>query len=211
MNTNRLWVIGAVVLIVLMLAGTWFLGVSGQLNAAAASAVEISNVQAQNAQHQITLDNLKLQYEKIDELRSDLKDLQEEVPADVEQTPFISQLSELASANGVTISDLIFSPPEVYVPGDSTDPEVVAAAASVSGGNFYAVPVQLRISGTLAGSFAFLNELQTGTRLFLVHELTLGSTDDDPLTDDSLMGITGQMFVLTSAAPAAPTDGTLPG
>jgi Tfp pilus assembly protein PilO len=213
MGANRLWLVGAVVLIAVMLAGTWFLGVSPQLGAAATSAADTASVQAQNVANQQTLDALKKQYEDIESLRSDLEDLRESVPPELDQASMLDELNTLAAANGVTIASVTFEAPQPYLPGDATDPEVIAASASVSSGNFYVVPVKLSVTGPTGAAFAFLNDLQTGTRLFLVYELSITGTDD-PNSGVSTFGISGEIFVLTGAgasAPATPTDGGIPG
>lgn len=206
MGTNRLWLIGTFVLIVLMLAGTYFIGVAPQLGAAALAAAETTTVRAQNVGHQQQLDALKEQFENIDSLRSDLEDLRLEVPGEPDQTPLLAQIGALATANEVSVGGIAFETPVLYVPGDSTDPEVVAAAASVSSGNFYVIPVTMTVTGTGEHTFAFLTQLQTGTRLFLVYELGILGTDDDPTTDGVQLEISGQIFVLTAGQLAATPD-----
>ena len=210
MNTNRLWLIGAFVLIAVMLGGTWLIGVAPQLGAAATAASELTQVQALNAGHQRTLEELEQQYEHIDDLKAQVDDLRKEMPVEVDEAALLEEIGALAAANGVVVSNVTFDIPVVYAPGDSVDPEVVAASASVSNGNFFVVPMQMRVTGPNAGAFAFLKQLQNGTRLVLVSDLTVAGAEEGPIAQAVVLGITSEVFVLDNSAavaPAAPVDG----
>jgi Tfp pilus assembly protein PilO len=210
MNANRLWLIGTFVLIVVMLAGTFLIGVSPQLSAAAIAATEKADVEAQNVGHEQTLARLKEQYSEIDSLRTDLDALRKELPADPEQAALLNEIGDLAVANSVVVDNINLDLPEPYVAGDSVDREVAAATPSVSAGNFFVVPLQMRVIGTSANALAFVKQLQNGTRLILVYELNVSGSEGGSVTGDVVLSISGQAFVLNNAvavAPAAPVEG----
>jgi hypothetical protein len=217
MKNNRLWAIGATVLIVALLAGTWFIGVAPQLASATKSAFERVSVEAVNRGHEQTLAMLEEQFEDIESLRKDVEDLRKEVPTAAEQPALIDQIQALAAEHGVIVNNIGFAEPTPYVAGDSTDPEVSEAMGSLASSNFIVIPVTMSVKGPEASVKAFLKELQTGTRLFLVYEISLDGTDEDPATDEVLLTLSGQIFVLEGVAEvqaegqpgATPTDGTI--
>lgn len=210
MVTNRLWIIGTVVLIALMLAGTYFLAVAPLIAIAGSNAAETAAVRTQNAAHEQTLADLKKKFENIQELRDQLKEVQESVPTTAAQSPLIDEIGDIAIANGVTVEVITFSDPVAYVPGDSTDPEVQAAAAGLASGNFLVIPVDLTVSGPANATLDFLRDLQHAKRLFLAYAATFEGSGDDPSAGLGRVTITGQIFVLTSFAggtePAPLTD-----
>jgi pantothenate kinase-related protein Tda10 len=67
MNKSRMWVIGAVLAMVVIIAGGWFIGIAPQLAIATSAKNERSNVMAANARNQILLAKLKRDYQNIDE------------------------------------------------------------------------------------------------------------------------------------------------
>jgi hypothetical protein len=200
---NRLWIIGTVVLIALMLLGTYLLAVAPLIATAGANAAETASVQAQNAAHEQTLKDLKEKFAHIDELRKQLKEVQEAVPPTAAQSPLIDEIGDLAAANGVVVEVISFSDPEAYVPGDSTDPEVQAAAAGLGSGNFLVIPVELTVVGPSNAALDFLRDLQHGKRLFLAYSATFEGASDDSSSGIGRITISGQIFVLTSFAGGA--------
>jgi len=199
MNSNRLWTLGAVLVIVGLLAATWFLGVSPQLAAAQLADSERAGIETQNVANQSTLTSLKAQFEKIDELRAELAESREVVPASVQQSLLIGQIGDFAKANDVKISLASFSDPEASIAGSSTDPELSAAMALVSPESFLVVPLSMTIHGEYTDVMNFIDDLQTGTRLVLVFEVTMpeGRAKKGETVDIS---IAGETFVLLDAA-----------
>ena len=211
MVTNRLWIIGTVVLIALMLLGTYLLAVAPLVATTAANSAETAAVQTQNVAHEQTLKDLKEKFENIDELREKLKAVQEAVPPTPAQSPFIDEVGDIAIGNGVLVEKIVFSDPVAYIPGDSTDPEVQAAAAGLGSGNFLVIPVDVTVLGSSFATLDFLRDLQHGTRLYLAYAATFEGAGIDPTVDLARVTIKGQIFVLTSFAavtdPAAVAGG----
>ena len=210
MVTNRLWIIGTVVLIALMLLGTYLLAVAPLIATTGANSAETAAVQTQNAAHEQTLKDLKEKFENIGSLREKLKEVQEAVPPAPAQSPFIDEVGDIATGNGVLVEKIVFSDPIVYVPGDSTDPEVQAAAAGLGSGNFLVIPVDMNVVGPLFSAMDFLRDLQHANRLYLAYDVTFEGAGDDRSVDLARLTIKGQIFVLTSFAagadPAPVTD-----
>jgi len=210
MNSNRIWTLGAVLVIVGLLAATWFLGVSPQLAASTAADAERQGIEAQNAVNTATLASLKAQFAKIDELRTDLETSREVVPASVQQSILIGQIGDFAKSNDVEISLAAFEDPTPSIPGSSTDPELSAAFGQVSPESFLVVPLSMTIDGEYNDVMNFIDDLQTGTRLVLVYEVTMAEGAAKAGADVSI-AIAGQTFVLLDAASVpAPVETAAP-
>lgn len=203
MKSNQLWLIGTVVVVIALLAGTWFIGVSPQIAAAAKSSAEVKNVQTLNAAHEQTLLDLEEQVKNLKTLRTDLAALRDVIPETTLQTPFIKQISDAAIASGALIEKVTFIDPSNYVSTGATDPEVAAAIASVESNNFYVIPVEIEVSGTTDQVLGFLRNIQLTKRFYLVYEATMEQEDSDPTTDVVSITTYGQMFILTGAAAAS--------
>ena len=205
--TNRLWILGTLVLIAGTLLGSYFLGVAPALNAAATADRDKASVQALNRTQEQKLKELKEQFENIDTLRSDLEKTRTVVPSAPDETPLLAQLHAMSVASGARVDHITFEDPTPYIPGAPTDPEVVAAIPSVSSGNFLIIPVELKVIGTTAQTVEFLRALQKGDRFFLAYDMTFEGTDDDLSTDETLLTISGQIFVLTGSGTPVVVDG----
>lgn len=213
MNTARLWTLGSVVLIFALLLGTWFIGISPRLDEASAANDTRSTVAGQNAIHSINLASLKKQFENIQELRADLETLRAAVPEDADLADLIGEVNSLAGQSRVSVVSMGFADaiPYAAVEDPNQDPQLLAAASSVSPESFFAVPVQVAVNGTYADVMAFVRALQSGDRLFLVHDLALnsGAMANEAVVD---LSISGQVFVLLDAsdvkAPVAAATAT---
>ncbi|MEX1079730.1 MAG: type 4a pilus biogenesis protein PilO [Homoserinimonas sp.] len=204
MNAARLWAFGSILVIGALLLGTWFVGVSPRLDEASAANESRATVVAQNTIHSARLVSLEEQFEKLDELRAELEQLRVAIPEGANLPDLISQVNRLASRSGVAVTTMTFADAIPYAPIEdpSQDPQLLAAAESVSPESFFALPLQLAVSGTYADAMAFVRSLQAGERLFLVHDLTLSSgvMSNESVVD---LSISGQVFALLNAADVA--------
>jgi len=209
MNSNRIWTLGTALVIVGLLAATWFLGVSPQLSAASLADSEREGIETQNVANEATLASLKAQFEKIDELRTDLADAREAVPASVQQSLLIGQIGDFAKANDVKITLAAFDDPAASLPGTSTDPELSNALSLVTPESFLVVPLSMSIRGEYTDVMNFIDDLQNGTRLVLVFEVSMPIGDGRAKKGETVdISIAGETFVLLDAAsvPAPAVD-----
>jgi len=230
---NRLWILIASILSLGLLAGGWFVGVSPQLQAAAASEAQRDTVNAQNDAIRSTLDELRAASENQTEIEARLADLQRSVPPGIYGSQFLAEINEIVSSSGVVITSVVLgnparyeapAPPEVEqsTEGDASaeettdvEPEVVQAAGPVapqpqtdsliSSANFITVPVTLEVQGSTAAVLAFTKSLQQGDRLVLVTKVDMTREQGEGgVTDQFTMSLGGDMYVLeTAASPAA--------
>jgi Tfp pilus assembly protein PilO len=181
MNKNRLWIIGAVVTIVVIIGGGWIVGIQPQMTAITNADQKRVSVQLQNATNQALLIKLKKDYEGIAALKEQLSILRGAVPSSAQIPTFVTELNTLANSHQVTVKSIAVSDAKPYAPSVSssgTGPVVGTTNAKITGTNFVLIPVQLSVSGSYAKVLDFVHQVQTGSRLFFVSTLTSsGSTD----------------------------------
>ena len=241
MDKNRLWVIGSVLVMAAILALGLVLGIQPQLKSASEARAERLVVETTNAEQSLALAQLKMDYARIDEVRSELAPLTRSVPAGTEMPAFINQLSELAGQSQVSLAMITVTEPQAYAEvaapvaeapvadvaaeGAADDAAVAApvAAAPVStagvppvvdaritAANFASLSLQISIKGDYSRVLDFVNGLQTGSRLFLVSNITTTTLSTEGATVETApvnagtvdATITGLAYVLVPDAAA---------
>jgi Tfp pilus assembly protein PilO len=177
-----MWVIGAVLAMVVIIAGGWFIGIAPQLAIATSAKNERSNVMAANARNQILLAKLKRDYQNIDALENQISNREESVPPIAETPSFVTELNTLANARGVTLKSFAVSDAKPYTPITQGSAGTPASSSQVNPKitpkNFVIIPVQIAVSGDYGKVLDFVNDVQLGRRLFLVSALSsTGSTN----------------------------------
>ncbi|PRY67543.1 hypothetical protein B0I08_106150 [Glaciihabitans tibetensis] len=87
-----------------ILALGWFLGVSPQVDAAAASHTALASTELQNAKHRTTLLALIEQHARIDAIRAETLSLRGEIPAGLGLPDLVDEMTAVAAAHGVVIT-----------------------------------------------------------------------------------------------------------
>src|SRR5690554_5424844 len=208
MNSSRLWTLGSVVVIIALVAGTWFVAISPRLAEAATANTERQGVELLNANHSATLAALKEQFDDLPALKAELDEIRLAVPSTDDTASLLRQLSSLAAAAGVSLEEVTLSSPEWFVPPAETpaDSDLATALGSVSSENFLTIAVEQTVTGEYAAVMAYLNSIQMGQRTFLVHAASIpGITAGDTHVEVS---VSGQVFVLLDREAAVPVDGS---
>lgn len=233
MNKNRLLTIGAILVMVAVTAGGWFLGIQPQLAAAAATNQSRATIQGQNTVNEALLASLKKDFSHIGALKTQLASLQDSVPASAAMSAFLTEIDSLAGAHQVVATAIrvadatVYSPPAVAVPVPAAaataaptptpTPVPVAPVAPVgtlqvvnpkiTAANFVAIPVHLTITGQYPNVLDFVNGLQMGPRLFLVTTLSITTPTAAAKTTGSGVesNIGGFIYVLLQKGAAAAT------
>lgn len=229
MDKNRLWMIGSVLVMVVVLVGGVLLGIQPQLAAAAAANEQRASVEASNAGQAAVLEQLKKDFEGLDTLKDELAPLSASVPSGTRMPAFIKQLDALAigtqvTLDGFTISDAVpYTPVEAPAAPDAasdaaspaTSPDAAVAPTAgvppvtneqITADNFASMVVTVTVSGSYANALSFVDGLQSGERLFLVSGLT--TTAKESIEEESSSGevtasITGLIYVLVPPAVSA--------
>jgi len=178
MNKGRIWVIGAILFIFVLIGGGWVLGIAPQLAIAASANADRANAIISNQRNQLLLAKLKSDYQNIDALKNHLLALREAVPPKEDIPSFVTELNTLSASNNVTLKSLTVSDAKPYTPtmqaptagaSKTSSPQINPKITSV---NFVVVPVQITVTGDYGRVLSFVNDVQMGQRLVLVSSLT---------------------------------------
>lgn len=192
MSTLRLWVIGAVLASVVIVALGWFLGVSPRFAEVASAGEERQSVETINVGYEATLIELQQLSSELPALSAELEALRLSIPADPALSPLLGELNALAEASGVFLDQVIASPPALF-------PEENLEGSGVSG--LVVLPVTIEASGPGTALDAFVEQVQFGERLILVTSIDL---TEDPVSGSVVL--TGFIFVLPPDGAALPTE-----
>ena len=226
MEANRIWTIGSILLIVVIVAAGWLLGIQPQLAAADAANQSRAQVHSSTVANQAVLEQLKKDYQGIAQLKQQLAALRQAVPAQADASAFVTELNALAGAHQVTVKSIVVSDAKPYVPpaapASSAAPSAspaptpsptlaprppagTAPGASnpqITSANFIVIPVQVTVSGPYGNVLDFVAGLQTGQRLFLVTAISSGVTTPGPtgpgtaVPGTTASTVSGFMYVL---------------
>jgi Tfp pilus assembly protein PilO len=223
-NSNRIWVIGSVTVMIIVLLAGWFLGVEPNLAAAAASDTERVGIEGQNAAKQAEIAALTEQNKNLDDIEAQYKELQKSIPASSNTAAFITGLDGLAASAGVQVVGITVGTPKAYtVPASAAaaaaaanapapDPSstavpappiavgsVAATSPLITPDDFVGIDVGVDLVGSYQAVLSFVNGLQSGSRLVLVTGFTSTANAD---TADVTAHIDGMIYVIKQA-PAA--------
>lgn len=192
MNSNRLWIIGSVLIMVVVIVGTALVGISPQLDATSKANIEREAVRQQNAQLALDLEALKVQFANLDAIQDELDGLRLSIPDDIRSEEFIAQLAKLAKSSGGRIKSTQFTEAAAFVPSvelaEGLDPALDVA-------NFYTIPVVINVEGSPAELLEFLGDLQETSRFYLTTDVTIQRGEDS----GAVLTVTGFLFALRNA------------
>jgi len=225
------WVFGTAILAVLMLIGAWFLAISPKLSAAADESDQTQAQQARVDQLQIQLAGLKHDFENIESFRTQLQDLQVQIPSDQQLSTLLRQVSTIATETSIVLTSVTASSPAAVVgsapvssataaapaPAPATAP--AAPAQAVTG--FYAIPIEVVVVGTYPNMVTFLDKLQTGnprlilvSRIGMISQQVTGAQGGVPALAAGDIQLTFTAYVFAMPDPrqpvVAPTPAPLP-
>lgn len=202
--SNRIWILATAIICIAILALGIVVGVMPNLAASTRSEIEKLGVDGQNAIYEADLANLKKQFESIDDIREELAELQETLPADQAESEFLRAIATAAAASGVTLEDFAMQAPVVYGSFDSGDGGGTEESQAISGGTLLGIPVsQGATSADPVALLSFVQKLQTGTRLFVITDLKFENVTGGGSVIYKIQ-ISGYMYSL--ADPSAQTD-----
>ncbi len=208
-SSNRLWIIGSMLLTIAIVAMGWMLGISPKLSEAGAADQQLAAAQSQNVVHETELATIKKQFEQLPELKSQLSTLRASIPADDALSSFLDELHALEQQNKVSLTDFKAGDGQPYTPVKSIVSTVSTTNPLVTPENFVAIGVGVTVTGDNANIMSFINGVQTGPRLFLVTTLKLDQPKAETATSKATPAayeatITGLVYVLLDNPPAPP-------
>ena len=235
MTKNRLSMVIAVLAMVVVALGGFFLGVQPKLAQAAADGAQQATIDTQNAAKTTELERLRERAKTLPDLQEELATLTAAVPGTASMSSFYASVDDVAGRTGVTVSAITtsdavaYSPPAAAAPSGSSDdtptsattaspsssatgaptPPPVTTDPAITAANFSAVPVTVSVDGDFAQALAFVSGMQDAPRLFLVNAIT--SSTADSATDDGAPAATtwtfgGYVYVLADTGSGDDTE-----
>ncbi|GAB1689611.1 type 4a pilus biogenesis protein PilO [Krasilnikovia sp. M28-CT-15] len=185
-HIDRIWLLGGLVVIMLLIVASWFLVISPRYADA-----ENLRAEAEKAQTDIVLyrkQNAKLEAEKakLPEYRAVLASHQAALPSDTGMPDFLRELQSSGDTMNVTVSGL------------------TAADSPDSTGNIKTLDLTLTADGTAKDLSTFLKRLQESQpRAFLLDSANLSAANDN--TQNMTLNLTLKAFVTKTGGDAAAT------
>jgi hypothetical protein len=220
MPTSRLPRIAAAAASVGIVAAAWFLGAAPQIEAARLARADTAAVDVANNALRTRLVTLRDQHARIATIRSDVGAAGAQVPAAPTLPDLVDEITAIAAANNVAVIsyraeeslapladsaataapvDVAGEPAAAAVPVSPTQP-----SARLTADNLYAIPITLELRGTAADTLATLDQIQAGTRVFLVTSARVVAQDEGEPgaagdSDVEASEVRGHVFVLTGS------------
>jgi Tfp pilus assembly protein PilO len=236
---NRLQLVIALAVGLLIVAGGVLLGVQPQLAQAAANHSQQRDIEALNRTYQAELNRLAGRATELDDMKAGLATLQSSVPSTADTAAFYKEIDQVALASGVTVANITtsnaaaYSPPQAPTTGTSPSPSPSASATAepsapaspsvpvapqpvtdgkITGANFSTIAISIDVTGDFAQALAFTKGMQQGTRLFLVDDIASQKDDgvDGETAPSTSWTLSGYIYVLADADAATQTQTAAP-
>jgi hypothetical protein len=210
-TNNRIWVLGAVIIMIAILAMGWFLGASPMLTQAAANDEQRASVEATNAGQEATLASLAEQFKNFDALKSELTELQKELPPGADLSTFIGELHALEAASGVTITTITASDAAEFVPPVAVVETPVADATATEDtttDEAATVPTEAPVAAPISPAAADAAALPAGDLIVIELSLEIKGTQEQVIDFIDAVQNGTRLFLVTGLTIAVDeTDG----
>ncbi|MCU1535336.1 MAG: hypothetical protein JWR53_1817 [Glaciihabitans sp.] len=224
MNRDRVWMIGAVLVMAVVLLMGWTLGVSPLLSQASDADSQAASINESNQAAEAKVAALRTKSVQLPAMQAELLGLRSSIPTGADMSVFLKEINQLCAEHHVTLTNVAVTdalipvapvapvaPPATGVtstptptptPTATPDPGAAAAptVAAVPPGSFVLVPVVVAVTGKFEDVKAFIGGLQSGARLYFAAQVTTAPASTGK--GGSVLGtITGFAFTLTGNSP----------
>ncbi|MFN4002489.1 hypothetical protein [Microcella sp.] len=182
---TRIWTFATVLIMIVVVALGWFLGVSPKLADAARFDSERLGVQAQNDLARAAIAQLQQDFEQIDELLLELAFLREEFPTEAEYDSAVEELVRGLLSEGLTLQNLAINEPaptSAAPVDEGAEPPAgeVDGAGALPTGSLLQVSTTVTVNGDLPSILAFIEALQQSPRFAVIAtgDFSNGSSED---------------------------------
>lgn len=201
-TNNKVWVGGAAMVALLMLVATYFLLIGPKRAEAADLRDQTAAVVQQNDKIEQDTALLKAQYATLGEQKARLAEITAQLPAQVDTSSLVRQISARALESGVTVSGVTPGTPAAY--GSASASAATETASSATAG-LYVIPLKIETTGSFAQTELFVKNVQADlTRFFAVKDVSL--TRDTASTGVKAT-VDGEIFVYLPQGSASTTTG----
>lgn len=212
---TRIWTFATVLIMILVVALGWFLGISPKLAEAARYDSERLAVQGQNELARATIAQLQADFEQIDDLKEQLSVLRDQFPTQAAYDDAVEQFVTGVLAQGLILQNLAINEPspstaEVLDPdAPSPEPEIDGDGVLPSG-SLLLVSVSVTVQGSLSSTLAFVDALQTSERFGVVPTFTYSAEGGGGIGETTITlniyVISGEDLVDVEPVEPAPTE-----
>jgi Tfp pilus assembly protein PilO len=219
MSKARIWTIGTVALVLVLLIAGWELGISPMLTSVSAAQAQAATIQQSNAAGQAQLASLEVQYKGISKLKKALNKLRLSIPEDESASVFLNELATLCSENGVTLSSITLANATLYTapaaaatttpatdasssdtPAPTTSAATTSPTTTTTGANgLVLIPVVIVVKGGFDAARDFADAAQQGSRLLYASQIEYSTN-----TDGTTVTITGNIFAMQGTSDSIP-------
>ncbi|MFD0481116.1 type 4a pilus biogenesis protein PilO [Kineococcus sp. GCM10028916] len=200
-SQNTVWIAGAGVLAALIVIATYFLAVAPQRSEAADLATQRVSVAETNAGIAQRTEELKSEFQTLDEKKNELAAIQATLPKAAEVPDLLRQLASFGETSGVNIEQITPGTPEQF--------NATADATTDANSGIVAIPLVLGVKGTFPEVELYVKTLQADlTRDLFIEDLTVATAAEAGATDGVTATISGRIFVLPDAADAGTSTGS---
>lgn len=224
MSQARVWVLGVVAALLVIVIGGWTLGIAPIFTQITEADAQTTTIQSSNAASQAQLATLKTQFAGIATLRSNLDALRLSIPEQQAASTFLNEINSLSGNAGTTVLSVTISDATLYTaPGAAAAATGTAATSTaspsptpattvpttpiVTSSGLVLIPVVVTVKGSLAQDQSFLSALQTGTRLFVSSNLVINT---DNSSGEVTAAVTGDIFTLQGSSDPSSSGTTTP-
>jgi hypothetical protein len=144
-RSGKIWMIGGALIALVVMALGWFALAAPKLDQAGAADAARAEIEARNVVERAILEEMKQQYEGLDQLLEDLEELQLSVPGTRDLEGFYDEIAAAANLAGVVLNGVTVEPALPYAAavaeGGGTEPTAPATdggAAEESAGSVVA-------------------------------------------------------------------------
>jgi Tfp pilus assembly protein PilO len=195
---TRIWTLASVMIMIVVVALGWFLGMSPKLADAARFDAERQSVQVQNDVARAVIAQLQADFDNLDELLLELEGLREEFPTDAQYDDAVRELLTGLLSAGLGLQNIAINEPApttaaVLEAGVEPPPTEVDGDGVLPAGSLLRVPVAVTVNGPLASILAYIDALQKSPRFSIVTQGDYAAT----AADSGSMTVTMLMYVVS--------------
>ncbi len=176
----RVWSFATVLLIIVVVALGWFLGISPKLAEAARFESERLAVQGQNELTRAVIAQLEADFANIEELREELALLRAEFPTQAEYDDAVEEFITAILGTGLTLQNLQINEPSpttaaVLGPDEQVPEPEIDGDGILPTGSLLLVNTSITVFGSLDATLAFINQIQRSPRFGIVPTWTFNA------------------------------------
>jgi Tfp pilus assembly protein PilO len=211
MDKTKQTLVAALMAMLVVVAGGWFLLISPQRSSVASLNDQTEQVGTQNAKLQTQISQLKAESAQVSGAQATLAAIARRLPPDPQEANLLDNLTKAASAANVDLQIIVPSPPVLATAATVTTAPTTAAtssgstagaapatqAAVAAANQLYQIPLSLTVAGNYFDIEMFVHSLEGLQRAMVIDQVSLAAAVTN-----------GQLATPAPGASGQPTSGT---